>query len=258
MLDYKTDYNEWAEYYDVIYKIIPPEDFKIYKKFVKESSNILEMGIGTGRILLEFINYQVKWTGVDKFEGMIEKCKEKIEPLQPLKENVFLIQEDMTRLDIKEKDSISNKKFDLIIYPSHSLMSVGDEKMQIKALCSGLKHLSDDGILIFDLHNPNNYLISDNYDLLGTKKIQNDNYSLFSKSDLDFEKKLHSNYQILEKNKNKIKLKSHEYFLYLEDVIRISDELNFEIINLYGSYNLDPFNEFSEEMIFICKNQNGQ
>tara|TARA_B100001142_G_scaffold302685_1_gene329434 strand:- start:6 stop:782 length:777 start_codon:yes stop_codon:yes gene_type:complete len=258
MLDYKTDYNEWAEYYDVIYKIISPEDFKIYKKFVKESSNILEMGIGTGRILLEFINYQVKWTGVDKFEGMIEKCKEKIEPLQPLKENVFLIQEDMTRLDIKEKDSISNKKFDLIIYPSHSLMSVGDEKMQIKALCSGLKHLSDDGILIFDLHNPNNYLISDNYDLLGTKKIQNDNYSLFSKSDLDFEKKLHSNYQILEKNKNKIKLKSHEYFLYLEDVIRISDELNFEIINLYGSYNLDPFNEFSEEMIFICKNQNGQ
>ena len=42
MLDYKTDYNEWAEYYDVIYKIIPPEDFKIYKKFVKESSNIFD------------------------------------------------------------------------------------------------------------------------------------------------------------------------------------------------------------------------
>ena len=57
---------------------------------------------------------------------MIEKCREKIEPLQPLKENVFLIKEDMTRLDIKDKDSISNKKYDLVIYPSHSLMSVGD------------------------------------------------------------------------------------------------------------------------------------
>tara|TARA_Y100001960_G_C14781109_1_gene886780 strand:- start:7304 stop:8080 length:777 start_codon:yes stop_codon:yes gene_type:complete len=258
MVQYKTDYDKWAEYYDLIYEIMPPNDSKLYAKYIQESNKVLEMGIGTGRILLEFINTQVQWTGIDKFEGMIEKCREKIEPLQPLKENVFLIKEDMTRLDIKEKDSISNKKYDLVIYPSHSLMSVGDEEVQIKALCSGLKHLAKDGVLIFDLHNPNNYLKSDNYGLLGTKKINNDNYNLYSKSNIDIEKKLHSNFQILEKNDNKIKLKSHEYFLYLEDVIRLSDELNFEIISLYGNYNLDSFNEFSEEMIFICKKKHGQ
>jgi len=258
MIQYKTNYDKWAEYYDLIYQITPPYDSKLYEKFIQESTKVLEMGIGTGRILLEFIDRQVHWTGIDKFESMIEKCKEKIEPLQPLKENVFLIKEDMTRLDIKENDLISNKKYDLVIYPSHSLMSVGDEKMQIKALCSGLKHLDKEGILIFDLHNPNNYLTNDNYDLLGTKKIKNDNYNLYSKSKIDLENKLHSNYQILEKNNNKIELKSHEYFLYLEDVIRLSDELNFEIINLYGNYNLDSFNEFSDEMIFICKKKYGQ
>ena len=90
-----------------------------------------------------------------------------------------------------------------------------------------------------------------------TKTIQNKKYLLHSKSDVDFEKKLHSNHQILETERDKIELKSHEYFLYLEDVIRISDELGFEIVNLYGNYNFEIFNEFSEEMIFICKKKHG-
>lgn len=258
MIQYKTNYDKWAKYYDLIYEITPPDDSKIYKKYIKNSKSVLEMGIGTGRILLDFIQYNIEWTGIDNSEAMIEICKEKLEPLQPLKENVYLIKEDMAKLDIKkEKNSILNKKFDLIIYPSHSLMSVGDEKEQIKAICSGLKHLSKEGVLIFDLHNPNNYLLNNEYQLLGSKTIQNKKYLLHSKSDVDFEKKLHSNHQILETERDKIELKSHEYFLYLEDVIRISDELGFEIVNLYGNYNFEIFNEFSEEMIFICKKKHG-
>ena len=42
-------------------------------------------------------------------------------------------------------------------------MSVGNENNQKKALCSGLKHLSKDGFIIFDLHNPNNYFVDKNY-----------------------------------------------------------------------------------------------
>ena len=103
----------------------------------------------------------------------------------------------------------------------------------------------------------NNYLLNNEYQLLGSKTIQNKKYLLHSKSDVDFEKKLHSNHQILETERDKIELKSHEYFLYLEDVIRISDELGFEIVNLYGNYNFEIFNEFSEEMIFICKKKHG-
>ena len=83
------------------------------------------------------------------------------------------------------------------------------------------------------------------------------NQEIITNIDVDFEKKLHSNHQILETERDKIELKSHEYFLYLEDVIRISDELGFEIVNLYGNYNFEIFNEFSEEMIFICKKKHG-
>ena len=54
----------------------------------------------------------------------------------------------MTKLDIRIDDkSIHNSKFDLVIYPSNALMSVGNINQQKDALCSGLKHLRDDGIL---------------------------------------------------------------------------------------------------------------
>ena len=258
MTQYKTDYNEWAKYYDVIYEIMPPKDSNLYHKYLKGINSVLEMGIGTGRILSDFITDGIQWTGIDNSEEMLEICKEKFEPKQPLNQNVFLIKEDMTKLEIKEdKKSIFNKKFDLVIYPSHSIMSVGSEKKQIDALCSGFKHLSKNGVLIFDLHNPNNYFISEEYNLLESKNIKKNKFNLYSKSNVDLEKKVHSNYQILENNKEKIQLQSHEYFLYLEDVLRISDELEFEIIDLFGNYNMEPFNEFSEEMIFICRKNYG-
>ena len=254
MVQNKTNYSKLADYYDLIYSITPPNDGIFYKKYINKNTEVLEMGIGTGRVFLDFFDLGVKWTGIDYSEEMIEKCKEKIEPLQPLKEKINLVVEDMTQIDIrKEKQSIHNKLFDLVIYPSHSIMSVGNENNQKKAICSGLKHLSKDGFIIFDLHNPNNYFVDKNYKILGTKTIKKIKYKLFSKSSIDYHSKLHSNYMILEYENNKIKFESHEYFLYLEDVINLSDELNFEIVDIYGNYEMDPFIEDSDELIIIGK-----
>ena len=254
MIQNKTNYNKLADYYDLIYEITPPNDYIFYKNYIDKKTEVLEMGIGTGRIFLNFFDSGVKWTGVDLSEEMIQKCKKKIEPLQPLKEKINLVKEDMTKLDIrKESQSIHNKLFDLVIYPSHSIMSVGDENKQKKALCSGLKHLSKEGFIIFDLHNPNNYLVNKNFKILGTKTINNIQYKLLSKSKIDYESKVHSNYMILESENKKIKFESHEYFMYLEDVINLSDELNFEIIDIYGNYQRDPFIEDSEELIIVGK-----
>ena len=61
MIQYKTNYDKWAKYYDLIYEITPPDDSKIYKKYIKNSKSVLEMGIGTGRILLDFIQYNIEF-----------------------------------------------------------------------------------------------------------------------------------------------------------------------------------------------------
>ena len=91
MVQNKTNYSKLADYYDLIYSISPPNDGIFYKKYIKKNTEVLEMGIGTGRVFLDFFDLGVKWTGIDYSEEMIEKCKEKIEPLQPLKEKINLI-----------------------------------------------------------------------------------------------------------------------------------------------------------------------
>jgi SAM-dependent methyltransferase len=228
----ETNYKSWSNWYDLIYEIISPNDINFYETYInKNVKRVLEMGVGTGRIPNSFLHKNLKWTGVDISEDMLNVCKEKIKPKQPLSENLLLIQEDMTKIDIKvDNNSIYNLLFDLVIYPSHSLMSVGNIELQKKALCSGIKHLDKNGILIFDLHNPNNY-------------VNNKEYMVFGEKD-----------QKIEINSiNKIELKSVDYFLYFEDIINICDELNIEIIDFFGDYDKSVLNEDSEEIILVCK-----
>jgi len=252
----ETNYKSWSNWYDLIYEIISPNDINFYETYInKNVKRVLEMGVGTGRIPNSFLHKNLKWTGVDISEDMLNVCKEKIKPKQPLSENLLLIQEDMTKIDIKvDNNSIYKLLFDLVIYPSHSLMSVGNIELQKKALCSGIKHLDKNGILIFDLHNPNNYVNNKEYMVFGEKEINSSLHKLYGKSSVDFDKKKHINYQKIEINSiNKIELKSVDYFLYFEDIINICDELNIEIIDFFGDYDKSVLNEDSEEIILVCK-----
>ena len=256
MTEYKTNYKNWANWYDLVYEIIKPKDLILYKSLINDQTkDVLEMGIGTGRIFKSFFQNKINWTGIDDSEEMINLCKEKIEPLKPLKGKLKLINEDMTKLDIRiDNKSIHNSKFDLVIYPSNSLMSVGDINQQKNALCSGLKHLKDNGILMFDLHNPNNYEIKDKFQLMGSAKINNLNHEIFGRSEVDFINKLHTNFQKIIINSDEvIELKSYDNFLYIEDVISICDELNIEILDMFGGYNKEKISDNSEEIIFISK-----
>tara|TARA_B110000263_G_scaffold237234_1_gene237327 strand:+ start:56 stop:832 length:777 start_codon:yes stop_codon:yes gene_type:complete len=252
----ETNYKIWANWYDLIYEIISPKDIAFYETYLNENvKKVLEMGVGTGRIPINFIYKNLKWTGIDISEDMLNISKEKIKPMQPLNENLLLIQEDMTKIDIRvDNNSIYNLLFDLVIYPSHSLMSVGNIEMQKKALCSGIKHLEKNGILIFDLHNPNNYVNNKEYMIFGQKEINNSLYKVYGKSSVDFDNKKHINFQKIEINSKKvIELKSTDYFLYFEDIIKICDELNIEIIDIFGDYDKSKLTEISDEIILICK-----
>lgn len=92
--------------------------------------------------------------------------------------------------------------------------------------------------------------------IFGEKKINNSFYKLYGKSSVDFDNKKHINYQKIEINsKKEIELKSTDYFLYFEDIINICDELNLEIIDIFGDYDKSKLDEFSEEIIFVCKNK---
>ena len=83
--------------------------FKAIEKKVKLNSDmfVLDIGTGTGLLLMHFITKVRKITGIDNSEGMLKMLKEKIEKTKV--QNVDCLMFDA------DKDSLPENKFDLAV-----------------------------------------------------------------------------------------------------------------------------------------------
>ena len=113
---------------------------KIVKKnFSDGVSNYLDFACGTGRILGFLSKYAREITGVDLSESMLEIAK------KSTPDSAQLICEDITK-----NDTLNDNKYDLItafrFFPN-AQRELRNSSMQVL-----IKHLTDDGILVFNNH----------------------------------------------------------------------------------------------------------
>ena len=120
------------------------EDIDTLKALIKEETkSILELAVGTGRMLIPLLQAGYTIDGLDNSQDMLNIAKEKIDSL---KLTSHLYNEDMTSFDIK-------KKYDLVFIGGGSFMVVdviGGEK----ALHCIKNHLNNNGELLLDLFIP--------------------------------------------------------------------------------------------------------
>jgi SAM-dependent methyltransferase len=136
-------YDEMSEYYDLIYGDQPDSDF-----YMLEARNargpVLEVGCGTGRILLKLLDAGIDATGVDLSGSMLEvlKGKAKSKGLEP-----DVLNADMADFSI-------DKKFKLIMLPYRTFCHVKSRDGRKKALLNLFEHLDKGGRLILHIYNP--------------------------------------------------------------------------------------------------------
>lgn len=136
--EFSKVYDEFMEYadYDMWYETVKA----ILAHHELEGDNMLDLGCGTGEILLRAHN-EYSCTGVDLSEGMLMRASEK------LRENgveIPLIEQDMTQLDLGNHYDVIVSLFDTV---NHLTSQKG-----LSDLFKGIKeHLTDDGIYIFDV-----------------------------------------------------------------------------------------------------------
>lgn len=130
-------YEEMAEFYDMIYGDVHDADF-----YLLEAKNakgpVLEVGCGTGRILLRLLAKGIDITGLDISEAMLGVLKRNAAAMG-LKSNI--VQGDM-------RDFRLNRRFKLIIVPYRGFLHMLTEADQKKALACFLEHLEPGGRLI--------------------------------------------------------------------------------------------------------------
>jgi SAM-dependent methyltransferase len=109
---------------------------------------ILELGTGTGRILIPLAEAGHEVVGLDLSPAMLGIAAAKLGARPELAGRVRLIEGDMTAFDLAQR-------FQLIIIPARSFQHVTTPAGQRAALACVRRHLVPGGHLILDLFDPN-------------------------------------------------------------------------------------------------------
>lgn len=138
-----------AETYDFV---VPYRERKDVGFFVEQAGEcggpVLELGCGTGRILLPTARAGIPITGLDLSAEMLRICRQSLQRETPsVQEKVQLIQGDMRDFDLE-------RHFRLITVPFRAFHHLLKVKDQLACLACMYRHLEQGGSLIIDLFNP--------------------------------------------------------------------------------------------------------
>lgn len=138
-----------AEFYDYVVPYRNRADLDFFVGLATESEGpVLEVGCGTGRVLIPTARAGVEITGLDASPAMLAVCREKLkrEP-RDAQARVRLVEADMRSFDL-------GRKFALITMPFRSFAHIIGLEDQLSCLGCIRNHLREDGKFVLDLFNP--------------------------------------------------------------------------------------------------------
>jgi cyclopropane fatty-acyl-phospholipid synthase-like methyltransferase len=246
-----TPYFLTGEEYDLQYQGLKV-DLKFYLSEIKKAKSILEIGCGTGRILLPALKAGADISGLDFSKKMLKTLHQKAKRMG-LKPITYYA--DMRNFSLGEK-------YKLIIAPFRPFQHLYNTNEQITALKNFHKHLNKGGKLILNVFNPD-YLRM-------TRSGQKEFYA----------------YVRDPRTKNKVKITAINYYYPAEQLLKvifIHEELDrhnllvgkkefksvlryffrfefehllaltgFKPLKLYGDFKRGKFTDKSREMVWVC------
>ncbi|MFA6859876.1 MAG: class I SAM-dependent methyltransferase [Clostridia bacterium] len=227
------EYSEMASFYDVLYC---GKNYQNEVQFINNFINdkvktLIDLGCGTGEHLKELskLNSKINLTGLDLNVEMLEVAKNKN------KGNFF--QGDIL-------DFISNKKFDFAISMFAVLNHLKSYKQFKKALCNTKELLKENGVFIFDLHNP----LKNGCKVDEINKIKR--FMQWKINKIFGIEKTNITYEI---NGKTYKAK-HTFKIYkINKLKKIIEKKGFKILGIYENYTLNYATEKSKNLQFVLQ-----
>jgi SAM-dependent methyltransferase len=247
-------YNNTAGFYDYDNRDIIKDDLEFYVEYAnKTNGTILELASGTGRVSL----YVAEKTGrqlecIELSEGMVERFRQKLQTTHKhLQKNINLHIWDMA-------DFKFDRKFEYIAIPWRALQYLPETEQSIKCLSCVYRHLTDNGLFVFDIFKPRTYddqwlgREDISYDVMadGKRIIRSTvNYSAdTAKKNIQYK----TRYRIIDGKKESVTedLLTYRYYGH-DEIVGILRSIGFRVKEEYGYYDKRTIAE-GDEMIFIC------
>jgi ubiquinone/menaquinone biosynthesis C-methylase UbiE len=135
-----------ARNYDALYGVMrgPSGDAAFYRGLAEESGGpVLELGCGTGRVLLPIAALGIPCVGVDASPAMLAALRAKNPP-----PNLALVEGRMETFDL------GARRFRLVTAPFRAFLHLLDMPSQLAALANIRRHLEPGGTFAFDIFDP--------------------------------------------------------------------------------------------------------
>jgi len=137
-----------VDYYDLFFKGIEGDVTFYVEEAEKAGSPVLEIGCGTGRVLIPVAEAGIEITGLDASPEMLAILRTKVSALdESVKARIELVEGDMT-------DFALGRNFSLIMIPCRTFLQLLTVEEQKKALGCIREHLADGGRLIMNFFDP--------------------------------------------------------------------------------------------------------
>lgn len=249
------NYDPFARFYDLFYGGMA-DDLPMYRDFALAANGpILELGCGTGRVLIPLAQEGHRLTGLDSSPAMLERARAKAQAAG-VAERVRLVQGDMCAFQLPDS-------FNLAIIPINTFMHCHSLERQLACLRCVRRHLAPGGQLVIDLFHPDlqTLLESDGRLLLRGEVVDPDSgHTLQHYATRRVElatQTQHTTFIIDEIDASGAVRRSlfpfRMRFVYRYEMELLLRLAGYSLEAVYGSYDLEPFDSDSEKMIFVAR-----
>jgi SAM-dependent methyltransferase len=256
-----NSYSVAAKYYDAAYAAMGVvDDTPFYLELAKQHSGpVLEIGCGTGRVLLPIARKGISIHGIDNSGPMLTLLREKLSfELPSIRQNVTLHSGDM-------RDFRLDRKFPLVTIPFRPMQQMYTVEDQLAALKSAAAHLAAGGILAFDVFFPRfdrvplgvgeerleaEWTSPMDADILVRRFVRKDADDKVNQTySVTFIFRSLRNGEVIQEETNRLQMSYYTY-PHLRALFLLT---GLEIVEEYGSFAKTPMDNTAREMIFLLR-----
>ena len=254
-------YERIATFYDATVPYRQREDVAFFVDMARESGGqVLEVGCGTGRVLIPMARSGVAITGLDASPAMLKVCRSSLErEPENVRDRVTLVQGDMRNFGLDERFALATLPF----RPFQHLLEVEE---QIACLGCIHTHLKEGGRLVLDIFNPMiERLTEESYPTEferepsatfedGSEMVRSSRMIApdIARQRIDIELRHDITFPDGRKEQYVENMTLRYFFRY--EVEHLLARCGFEVENLYADYARTPFGEiYPGELLFVAK-----
>ncbi len=250
-----------AAFYDY-YAIGLEGDVQFYVEEAKKAGYpVLELGCGTGRVLIPVAEAGITIVGLDRAPAMLSIARQKISRLSvDTQRRIELVEGDMRNFSL-------GRLFKLVIIPYRAFLHLLTPEDQRQALRCIREHLTADGLLVFNVFDPRLDIIAAHFGPLGAAMKKDSEFThpdtghrivVWDSRQYDPERQTLEQYFIFEELDDEGRAISKTYspltlrYVYRYEMHYLLELCGYEIEALHGDFQRGPF-RYGGEQIWVAR-----